>query len=955
MIVLGPIGAALLATLLLGPPVVLAARPVLRRLAIRNALRRPRESALVVLGSLLATALITAAFVVGDTFSTSIRGFAHTQLGPIDELVSVVGLDDAPALREALAGFEHPDADGVMEITTLGAAAATIEGDAARTAAPKAQLVEVDFEAARAFGGDAGATGIRGPTPEPGSAAIVDDLAAKLDIAEGDRFTMFVAGASVDLEVDRVLPQRGIAGYWLGRESSSYNAFVAPGTIARLAASATGEGEPPAFAVAVSNRGGVETGAARTDAVAAALRERVAGSDVTAKVVTIKADLIEEADEQGRSLTQLYQGIGAFAVIAGILLMVNIFLMLSQERRAELGMMRAMGLRRSSLIAGFASEGWLYAVIASGLGVLVGLGIGRVVMAGAARIFSGDDEFSLPLLFSVKPASLVLGFVIGLVIAMATVVGTSVGTAFFNVIAAIRGVEDQRQQRFRRLRVLSGWLRLALGLLVGVSGFQAPAAPPIIAGFAIAVWGAYGLIRARVGTKRSWVTLAAVFVLAWGVVAVPIAVARDADLDIDAFVVQGITLVLASVALVTEYQHEIGRAIARLTGRSLTVRLGLAYPLARRQRTAFSVGQFAIVVFVLVYISVFAHMFGGQVDGFTAEISGGYNTVVDYNPANPISYEELARREGVSAVAPLVRVGAEITPKGEREPTTWAMTGFDERFVEGEPPRLEALGEYTSDEAAYRAVLEHDGYAMVDSFFLSDNGPPSSPVGVGSTITIEDPVSGRSKDLLVVAEAPDDWAFNGGLVSTATLQEVFGERAVPSRAYVTADDPAAFNDAIEADFFARGAEGETLREIVDRNLTQQNQFFTLMRAFLAVGLVIGIAGIGVIMVRAVRERRRQIGVLRALGFEAESVSGAFAIEAAFIAIEGTVIGVVLAFVCTWSITFTDDFGEGLAWSVPWIAVLILTLGTLVGALLATFAPARNASAIRPSVALRITD
>ena len=66
---------------------ILARRPVLRRLALRNAVRRPRETVLVIAGSMLATALMTAAFVVGDTFNASIKVTAYTQLGPADEVV----------------------------------------------------------------------------------------------------------------------------------------------------------------------------------------------------------------------------------------------------------------------------------------------------------------------------------------------------------------------------------------------------------------------------------------------------------------------------------------------------------------------------------------------------------------------------------------------------------------------------------------------------------------------------------------------------------------------------------------------------------------------------------------------------------------------------------------------------------------------------------------------------
>ena len=68
--------------------VVLLARPVERRLALRYPRRRPVEAGLVVLGSLLGTAIITGSLVVGDTIDRSIRASAYDQLGPIDELVA---------------------------------------------------------------------------------------------------------------------------------------------------------------------------------------------------------------------------------------------------------------------------------------------------------------------------------------------------------------------------------------------------------------------------------------------------------------------------------------------------------------------------------------------------------------------------------------------------------------------------------------------------------------------------------------------------------------------------------------------------------------------------------------------------------------------------------------------------------------------------------------------------
>src|ERR1700675_4802250 len=91
---------------------VLARKPVLRRLALRNLVRRPRETTLVILGSLLGTAIMTGSFVVGDTFTSSIRRGAFEQLGPIDEVVSVGGLAQGAVLRSRFAGLRDPDIDG---------------------------------------------------------------------------------------------------------------------------------------------------------------------------------------------------------------------------------------------------------------------------------------------------------------------------------------------------------------------------------------------------------------------------------------------------------------------------------------------------------------------------------------------------------------------------------------------------------------------------------------------------------------------------------------------------------------------------------------------------------------------------------------------------------------------------------------------------------------------------
>ena len=91
-------------------------------------------------------------------------------------------------------------------------------------------------------------------------------------------------------------------------------------------------------------------------------------------------------------------------------------------------------------------------------------------------------------------------------------------------------------------------------------------------------------------------------------------------------------------------------------------------------------------------------------------------------------------------------------------------------------------------------------------------------------------------------------------------------------------------------------EAESFQHIVDEATAASLTFNRLIEGFMGLGLVVGVAALGVISARAVVERRQQIGVLRAIGFRRGMVEALFLIESSFIALTSIVVGTVLGLV-----------------------------------------------------------
>ena len=355
----------------------------------------------------------------------------------------------------------------------------------------------------------------------------------------------------------------------------------------------------------------------------------------------------------------------------------------------------------------------------------------------------------------------------------------------------------------------------------------------------------------------------------------------------------------AAIALVTGHQEWIGHAVARLTGRALPVRLGLAYPLARRFRTAMTLGMFSIVMLTLVYMSVLSYMFRGQTDSSPADLGGGFDIVATSNSSNPVTAGELAGLPGVDAVAPLSYVFADFARGHGDQPMAWPVTGIGPELLAA-PPKLDNIGSYATNDAAWAAVVRRPTSDHRRRQLPRHRRRAAQPTREDRRhVAMRDPQTGVTRELTVAAKAADDLVGNGPFVSATTLREMFGARANPSRYFVSSTSPDATAAAIRSTFIVNGADATTIASIVGSILSQSSSFFTLMQQFVGAGLVVGVAGIGVIMIRAVRERRREVGVLRSLGFPSRSVAEVMVFEAGFVALEGILIGVAIALVASY--------------------------------------------------------
>ena len=198
------------------------------------------------------------------------------------------------------------------------------------------------------------------------------------------------------------------------------------------------------------------------------------------------------------------------------------------------------------------------------------------------------------------------------------------------------------------------------------------------------------------------------------------------------------------------------------------------------------------------------------------------------------------------------------------------------------------------------------------------------------------------------------------MFSNGTLPEVFGEESGKSYSKVTLDlDPhqpyQGVRDSIKALGFRPFSFAEQFEEI-------QNFLIYFDMALGLIGLIALVTaslGITNTMIMSILERRREIGVLKALGADDSDIRRIFLFEAAAIGTLGSVIGILFGWVISRIASFVAQTAmrhEGVQvvdlFALPlWLIAIAMAFGVVVS-LLAGYYPARRAARLDPVESLR---
>lgn len=935
------------------------------RIFLRSGLGNRKRLALIIAGLMVGSAMISGALIMRSTMLTLSDNMVALSYGHVDETVTAGGPLGGPFFNESayysLLNASPPDAVRGL----VPAIYATVSAFDVNEGVPYDNLGLL------AEGGNASSllgpfVTLSGATIQgvPAGAVIMDELAAQqLDARAGNTITVYAGNSSHNFTLFAVVRDNYRAYFDMG-----FNIFMNLNEAQGLFHT------DQINMVAVVNTGSVLGAASLTSTAMGWLNSTlpsVSGREgVTLGAHPVMQDALSSLSREAGDISSLYLALSLFAVASGMILVVVILYTLAEERIRELGLLRAIGAGRRSIISGFMGEGFIYTLLSCTAGAFAGIGIGLVMVLGFVDIFG--KTFSLPVRatgvlissFTVTPSDLAIGFLGGSIVTYGVILASSFRLGGIASAMTIRGNLPPAPTGRRFLPLLL--LMISVSMLLMLYSVLRP--DVILLMLSISLLLLSISLTAQLFSAGRYFQLGGglSLLLLWGL---PYSwhyiIAKNASYYI--YVESGIFLVISGIMLFMAFLPVLVSALSprgRSSGPLLpALRQAVAYPAGRRLRTALSLALFSFVIFGIISVSVLGTMIDGAAVRTVQVQGGGYNFVLysadRLNLSTPLSSSPSVQSM-IARQSLIYDAGAAISYNGST--FVYSLLGLPDFgstpfFSHNSYPFYSYLPQYGSPAGVWNAVEFNTSLAVIDMSLagirqgdFAASIPPGPPVPLGATLHI---YSNGSEASVHVIGILDEFGLQGIFVSSHLL----GSMGLLSSAY-----PVLF-------LKIRGNVSATAASVAIRHLlypynpvlvnlqllTQQltaaiTGIVEMTEIFIALGLAAGTAGLGIMAMRSVVERYQHIGLLRTLGFSGRMVSASFMLEFLLLSLFGSAIGVAMGFLNSYIISTRLSSVLIFAFSPSTVAYLVLISAGLTAAAVA--GSARAVARIRPSVALR---
>jgi putative ABC transport system permease protein len=447
------------------------------RAALRSLLAHKVRLLLTVIAIVLGVSFMAGTYVLTDTMTRAFDELVDTGYSSIDVLVR--SSNSFTAQTSSLEERESMPASVLEDVAAVPGVARAV-GDVlgyAQIVDPATGKVIGTFgppTAASAWNDLNGFTLKPGGSPPEGSDQVVIDAgtAEGHDIQVGDRVQIVFEGPPGEFDVV------GIAGY--GEGDSLFGATWALFDLPTAQDVLGKQGELDSVSVvAEAGTSGVEL----QREITAALPKGVEA--VTAATVTG-----EMQDQISTGLGFLRTAFLVFAFVAlfvGAFIIFNTFAIIVAQRTRELALFRALGASGRQVVTSVIVEALVVGVVASAVGVVVGIGLASVLKAAL-----NATGFEIPASGTViLPRTFIVSIVVGTIVTLVAAIVPARRAARVAPIEALREAQD-RPGRSLRFRLITGTIVLALGvlpLLYGLFGNPANALQLVGAGVAFTFIG----------------------------------------------------------------------------------------------------------------------------------------------------------------------------------------------------------------------------------------------------------------------------------------------------------------------------------------------------------------------------------------------------------------------------------------------------------------------------------